>query len=211
MSLDVAQQGLRERKRIATRRTIEAAALGVVVERGLENVTVDEISHRADVSPRTFFNYFTSKEAALLGNAPELPDAEIVQAYVTGSGNALQGLGALVSSTTDNEGGEDADTHALRFSLMKQYPQLFALRMAAMKTFEAELTGVVAERLRHEDPSLSDDDVRSRARLTTLVAFGAIRHAWASWAENETAMPLSARMAESFDQLSRILNSDNAA
>ena len=211
MSLDVAQHGLRERKRIATRRAIETAALGLVVEKGYENVTVDEISHRADVSPRTFFNYFASKEAALIGEAPELPDSELVEAYVTGSGNALQGLGALVSSATDNEGGEDADTHALRFSLMKQYPQLFALRMAAMKTFEAELTGVVSDRLRHEFPSLPEDAVRSRARLTTLVAFGAIRHAWASWAENETAMSLSARMAESFDQLPGILHPEGSA
>jgi AcrR family transcriptional regulator len=211
MTLDVAQQGLRERKRIATRRAIESAALSLVVEKGYENVTVDEISHRADVSPRTFFNYFTSKEGALLGEAPELPAADVVQAYVTGSGNALQGLGVLVAGATENDEGGDADTHTLRFSLMKQYPQLFALRMAAMKTFEAELTGVVADRLRHENPSLDDDTVRSRARLTTLVAFGAIRHAWASWAENEGAMPLSDRMAESFDQLPGILHSGTAA
>lgn len=211
MSIDVAQQGLRERKRIATRRSIESAALGLVVEKGYEKVTVDEISHRADVSPRTFFNYFASKEAALLGESPELPAADVVRAYVTGTGNTLLGLGSLVAGTTANGGGEDADTHALRFSLMRQYPHLFALRMAAMKSFEVELTGVVADRLRYEDPSLSDEAVQSRARLTTLVAFGAIRHAWASWIENEAAMSLSDRMIESFDQLPGILHSGTAS
>ncbi|MES1212507.1 MAG: helix-turn-helix domain-containing protein, partial [Leifsonia sp.] len=59
------QPGLRERKRLATRRAILLAAITVVRERGLEAATVDEIARIADVSPRTFFNYFSSKEEAI--------------------------------------------------------------------------------------------------------------------------------------------------
>jgi len=59
---DAAEPGLRERKRLATRRAIQFAVLELVSERGLEGVTVDEVSRRADVSARTFFNYFASKE-----------------------------------------------------------------------------------------------------------------------------------------------------
>jgi AcrR family transcriptional regulator len=206
MSLDVAQQGLRERKRIATRLAIESAALGLVMEKGLENVTVDEISHRADVSPRTFFNYFASKEAALLGEPPEVPEGAIVDEYVSGAlgSTALEGLGVLISVATE-VANDDAGMHTARFSLLKQYPQLFTLRMSAMKTFEDELSVVVAARVRHDEPEIDDESLRSKARLITLIAFGVIRHSWTGWAENDSEMSLSERIKQSFALVPGIL------
>ena len=69
--LDTQPPGRRERKKLATRQALQDAALRLVADRGLEQVTVEDVSEAADVATRTFFNYFSSKEEALLGNAPE--------------------------------------------------------------------------------------------------------------------------------------------
>jgi AcrR family transcriptional regulator len=57
--------GLRERKKAGTRRALSDAALSLAFERGLENVTRDEIANLAGVSLRTFNNYFAGKYEAL--------------------------------------------------------------------------------------------------------------------------------------------------
>jgi len=57
--------GLRERKKLDTRRALSDAALDLAFDRGLDNVTRDEIAARAGVSLRTFNNYFTNKYEAV--------------------------------------------------------------------------------------------------------------------------------------------------
>lgn len=57
--------GLRERKKQATREALTTAALRLALERGLDNVRVEDIAEAAGVSPRTFNNYFSSKHEAL--------------------------------------------------------------------------------------------------------------------------------------------------
>ena len=57
--------GLRERKKAQTRAAISQAVMGLAVERGLDAMTSDDIAAAANVSVRTFHNYFGSKEEAL--------------------------------------------------------------------------------------------------------------------------------------------------
>jgi AcrR family transcriptional regulator len=57
--------GLRERKKQDTRRALSDAALQLVLDRGLESVTREDIAAAAGVSLRTFNNYFTGKYEAL--------------------------------------------------------------------------------------------------------------------------------------------------
>lgn len=58
--------GLRERKKAATRQALHEAAVRLAIEHGLDRVTVEAIADAAEVSRRTFSNYFASKEEALL-------------------------------------------------------------------------------------------------------------------------------------------------
>jgi AcrR family transcriptional regulator len=57
--------GLRERKKLDTRRALSDAALELAFDRGLDNVTRDDIAARAGVSLRTFNNYFSNKYEAV--------------------------------------------------------------------------------------------------------------------------------------------------
>jgi AcrR family transcriptional regulator len=57
--------GLRERKKVATRHALGVAAMRLAMERGLENVLVEDIAEAAGVSTRTFNNYFASKYEAI--------------------------------------------------------------------------------------------------------------------------------------------------
>jgi AcrR family transcriptional regulator len=70
--------GLRERKKSETRRHIADTAARLFAERGFEAVTVDEVAEAAEVSKKTVFNYFPTKEDLVFDRAGETNE-EIVQ------------------------------------------------------------------------------------------------------------------------------------
>lgn len=218
MSMVQEELGLRERKRLATRRAIQLAALELASERGFDRVTIDEISHAANVSPRTFFNYFPSKESAIIGELPELPDEARIERFIdAGPGEPiLDGIGELLVAAidtvelTDDDPTAAADSgksvhelHKLRRALLKDNPELFAQRMASMHQFEDALSAIVQRRLAHDDPELAEDQesLHQRARLVTYVSFAGMRHAWSCWADHGGVEPLADRLRSSFAQL----------
>ncbi|MEU1385685.1 MULTISPECIES: helix-turn-helix domain-containing protein [unclassified Nonomuraea] len=64
----------RERRRAEKRQAIRLAAVRLALDEGLDAVTVEAVSAAADISPRTFFNYFASKEEALVMEPVWRPD-----------------------------------------------------------------------------------------------------------------------------------------
>lgn len=71
--IDRVDEGLRARKKRQTRHALHRAAIELIHEGGLGAATVESIAARAGVSARTFFNYFPTKDAAISGADPELP------------------------------------------------------------------------------------------------------------------------------------------
>lgn len=199
--------GLRERKRLATRRAIQRAALRVVRERGLHGVTVDEIARLADVSPRTFFNYFPSKEDAILGDAPTLDGNPDLDWFVADRGPILRGLTRVIVHSSTNL-LTDHELVNERRELSRIHPELGARRMANVHSFEQELAALVARRLRAENLGMPDVEVEERARLAALTAFAFIRHAWFNWLEHPgDAESLFGLIERSFEQGAELIAS----
>jgi AcrR family transcriptional regulator len=72
--------GLREKKKDATRKALREAALRLALDRGPGNVRVDDIADAAGVSPRTYNNYFPSREQAIVAAVTEEREARVASA-----------------------------------------------------------------------------------------------------------------------------------
>src|SRR6202011_1999624 len=74
--------GLRARKRQQTRERLTRAAMALFLERGFEATTLDDIAAAADVSRRSFFHYFESKEDVVFAWHEELSAALVAEIAV---------------------------------------------------------------------------------------------------------------------------------
>lgn len=203
-----AAPGLRERKRLATRLAIQQAALRIAIDHGLGAVTVDEISRRADVSPRTFFNYFANKEQAILGEDPTLPDGPAFDAFVGGGpdGDLLADLGVLLVHSTQ-ELIEERGLIEERQQVLRANPELFSRRMASMKEFQAAIERAVEQRLARGDGFAGDPvGLRRHARLVSMVALATLRHAWWEWSEAGAELHLVDELQRSFAELGALVS-----
>lgn len=95
---DARPGGLREQKKQATRRAIHHAALGLAAERGIDGVTVGEICAAAEISQRTFFNYYPSKAAAVLGMTIRPVTEEERGRFLSSRGDLMADLCDLVGN-----------------------------------------------------------------------------------------------------------------
>jgi AcrR family transcriptional regulator len=176
---------LRERKKLATRLALRRAALDLVAERGFAHVTVEDIAEAADVSARTFFNYFPSKEAALFGADPERIGSLRERVRNAPGETAVSALRAVVAeearrlSDELGELGGDPVDWLRRLKRAGTDPHLRAARTAQMALLERAITEGLAERLG------TDPDRDPYPALLAATAVGVLRtsiHFWGSWA-----------------------------
>ncbi|MFG3437284.1 TetR/AcrR family transcriptional regulator [Nonomuraea sp. NPDC047897] len=138
--------GLRERKKAETRQAVHEATLRLAVEFGLDNVTVEAIADAANISRRTFSNYFDSKEDALLyGDERRLGElVRHVRDQPAGQ-SAWQALRAAMKCLYDENGIPDREW-LIRTKLAKRHPSLLARQLANHVRLENELTQALAGR-----------------------------------------------------------------
>lgn len=192
-------QGLRERKKLATRAALAAAAVRLAAERGVDHVTVEDIALAADVSPRTFFNHFATKEEAFVAD-----DFDRARSLLTGfrsepvAAPPWASLTRLMGEHLDAaplSRKEAAAQHAVRTSpavLVQQFRQYAGL--------EADLVAEIARRTGQRA-----SDLAPRLMAACLVA--AMRSALEAWlAEGTDASPRAlfdqavAQLAPAFPQ-----------
>ena len=138
--------GLRERKKLATRHALHEAALHLVAVHGLDGVSVDDIAARADVSPRTFFNYFSSKDDAVLGLDPEASRRQLDLFLARPAAESpLSALRAVARHQAAEMAGE-TELWPLRLKVIDAHPALLARLAAAFGEAEKALGQAIAER-----------------------------------------------------------------
>jgi AcrR family transcriptional regulator len=188
---EVLPASLRERKKLATRRALRRVALDLISERGFSHVTVEDIAEAADVSPRTFFNYFPSKEAALFGRDPER--AQRLRARLvdhSGGESALEALrvvlvdDARAAAEELTELGGDPAAWLRRMKGAHVDPHLRAASAAQMTTVERIVAEALAERLR---PDPQRDPYPA---LLAAAASAVMRATTTFWANSGGAVPL---------------------
>jgi AcrR family transcriptional regulator len=197
MTTDIlgAQPGRRERKKLATRQALQDVALRLVAERGLDQVTVEDISEAADVATRTFFNYFSSKEEALLGNLPE--KVATVQRMVVDRPAGETPLEAVcqVLGTMTLRLAERREERLLRQQVIERHPGLLARQLGEYASFEQALAAAVAERL---GAGRAD---ALYCRVVAAVAVAAARSAVSTWMADKGRRPLAGMVDAAFAQL----------
>jgi len=159
--------GLRERKKRQTRETIERVALELFAERGYDQTTLAEIAEAADISPRTVFSYFPSKEDILFCTESGYIEnvREALQQRPAGT-NTVDALREFISSMPppDEQG-------LLRKRVVAASPDL----QLKLRAHIGLLEGVLAESFA-KDLGAGPDDVRPGLIAASMTAaFAAVR------------------------------------
>ncbi|MDY7544336.1 MULTISPECIES: helix-turn-helix domain-containing protein [unclassified Cryobacterium] len=179
-------EGLRARKRAATQAALEAAAIGQASEHGYHHVTVDMICEAAQVSQRTFFNYFATKDAAFLGASPPLPTESAVQTFVEGNGGSVLAELVLMIESAIAASEPDRELLRARRTLIENTPELFTSEIIRLAELEDRLADVVLLRFAARGRTeATTPDILDEAHMVVGLAVSVLRFAMRKASESD--------------------------
>lgn len=189
-----ATEGLRERKKRATRDALRKAALAATLERGLADATVGEIADAANVSVRTFFNYFSTKQEAVVGFDPDQPAR--VRATLLARPQEEGPIAALraVLVQLAHDVSTDRREWGRRLQAIRANPELIAAHLVSWASVEHALVEAIAERTRTDPRDLYPAVVVSAVT-------GAYRVAMMRWSYGDCDSDLPQLVGEAIDLL----------
>ncbi|RWZ59622.1 TetR family transcriptional regulator [Labedella populi] len=165
--------GVRERRKNETSSRLVSASRRLFTERGLNGFTVEELCAEVGVSRRTFFNYFASKDDAVLGISSRDMDDELDDAFVAGGDPSVNEISASLFSDFVHlllsrwERAEvDADGMRGVAEALKDEPRLLARMMELAMRDEANDMALVERR-----EGLPPGDLRAAAVVQLAGAF----------------------------------------
>lgn len=187
-------ESLRERKKVETRRRLEAAALELFHHDGFDATTVDAIAEAAGVSPRTFFHYFATKEDVVLADHADRL-ARIIAVLAEQPPESTPWT-ALERSFVEVAGDYEAERDQLlrRFRIMADSPTVFARSLQMQAGWEVSLAAALAAR---SDPTSAD----LTARLMAGAALASMRASLQAWLATDGEAALPALVSECFRRL----------
>lgn len=185
--------GRRERKKAATRAALAEAARRLCSEHGFEHVTVERIADAADVAPRTFFNYFTSKEEAVVAGDTASAHA-LVEAFTARPPDepVTEALRHALRAVVDEPGYRE---RVLQMRRLRGNPTLLAHQIGAFVAQEQALAAAVAART-------GTDPARDlHPSLVAAAAVAGLRVALQHWLGDHGADPRGLDLPELVDEV----------
>lgn len=194
--------GLRERKRRATEAALRRATIDLASEQGFDAVTVDEICRHAGVSPRTFFNYFSSKEDAVLQARPSPPSGQDLDVFCAGgpSGHLVTDLATMIGTHLAARLPPASDL-VRHHHLLNREPRLQAHFRAGLRDVEVGIARAIATRT-----STAADDLP--VQVLSAVVSGAMRVAMTRWVAGGGDPSVATCVDDTFAMLGRGLDAD---
>lgn len=177
-----APEGLRARRRRETARDVHAVALRLARDRGFDAVTVEAISAEAGIAPRTFFNYFPTKEAAVVHGPFDLTGPEVgafcARPAVPHPELLSELVGLLATNLAQDSPGRD-DLHDV-LAVARAHPGVLATMLGQLEAFQRRVAALVAARL-----DLPEDD--EVVGLISALALTVLRTGVDRWAARTSA------------------------
>jgi AcrR family transcriptional regulator len=160
---------LRDRRRAA----VERIALDLALARGYDAVTVEMICDAALVSPSTFFNYFGSKERAVLGPEPRPLDQDRLAAFAAGAGDALTELMLMLVATWPEDPAE-RDLLLRRLDLTERTAALRGAHIARIDRASEQVEQATLRRLARERAADAPELTAERAQMLVALSHAAM-------------------------------------